>query len=138
MEKQQTESSEPNEPIPGPIEMDELFEIMDGDMELLKECFDDFARYSSELLASIKNAIDAGDATDLNMTAHKFKGTLINLAANKGAEIASQLEAMGKDANLNHADESFQSLNAECERLKDFMGKYCSNLVYPCSEVIVN
>ncbi|MGA1824773.1 MAG: Hpt domain-containing protein [bacterium] len=128
MKKQQIESSEPAETIPGPVEMDELFRIMDGDMALLKECFDDFARYSAKLLANIKNAIDAGDAKDLKITAHKFRGTLINLAANKGAELASQLETMGKNANLAHADERFQSLNAECERLKDFMGKYCNNL----------
>lgn len=106
-----------------PIDMKEALEIMGDDMELLQECFDDFVRDSSELLANIKEAIDASDASELNKTAHRFKGTLKYLAAKDAADTAYELEKMGKEANLNHATETFQVLNKECEKLKDFMSR---------------
>ncbi len=118
-EKEVTEMAEQSLPI----DMKEALEVMGDDMELLQECFDDFVRDSSEMLANIKEAIDVSNASSLDSTAHKFKGTLKYLAAHKGADIAYKLETMGKEGTLDHAEEAFQALSKECEGLKDFMSR---------------
>ena len=105
-----------------PIDMDELMEIMGEDDELLKECLDDFIDDYPEALEGIKKAIDAGDPSALNGNAHGFKGTLKYLAAEEAADAAFQLERMGKDGNLDGAEESYRQLLAACERLKGFIG----------------
>jgi HPt (histidine-containing phosphotransfer) domain-containing protein len=105
-----------------PIDMDELREIMDGDEALLSECLEDFVGEYPEMLGGIKDTIDSRDASGLNKTAHAFKGTLKYLAAGEAADAAFQLEQMGKDGNLDGADESYRGLVEACERLKGFVG----------------
>lgn len=117
---EQTETTEE----PWPVDVTQALDIMGDDMALLKECFDDFVQDSAELIDDIKNAIDMGDPSELDKTAHRLKGTLKYLAANRGAEIAYELETMGKEANLENVDQTFRSLVGEWERLKGFMSTY--------------
>ena len=105
-----------------PIDMEELLEIMDGDEELQTECLEDFVGDYPEMLADIRDAVDAGDPSALNGSAHAFKGTLKYLAAGEAADIAFQLESMGKNGNLEGADETYRLLVEACERLKGFIG----------------
>ena len=104
-----------------PIDMNELMEIMDGDEELLNECLEDFVDDSPEMLGNIKDAIDARDPSGLDGSAHAFKGTLKYLAAGEAADIAFQLERMGKDGTLDGADETYRALVDACEKLKRFV-----------------
>ena len=105
-----------------PIDMDELMEIMGEDDELLKECLDDFIDDYPEALEGIKKAIDAGDPSALEGSAHALKGTLKYLAAGEAADIAFQLERMGKEENLDGVDETYRLLVEACEKLKGFIG----------------
>ena len=103
------------------INMEELLEIMGGDEELLNECLEDFVCDYPEMLGNIKDAIDAGDPSGLDRSAHTFKGTLKYIAAGKASDIAFQLERMGKDGNLDGAEDTYLLLAQECERLKGFI-----------------
>jgi HPt (histidine-containing phosphotransfer) domain-containing protein len=103
------------------ISMEELLEIMGGDEELLNECLDDFVGDYPEMLGNIKDAIDAQDPSGLGGSAHAFKGTLKYIAAGKASDIAFQLERMGKDGNLDGAEDTYLLLAQECERLKGFI-----------------
>jgi len=105
-----------------PIDMTEALKIMDGDNELLQECLDDFVRDYPELLANIRDAINAGDADSLDKSAHRFKGTLKYLAAGDAADIAYELETMGKEGNLTRAGDRFEDLDKECRKLIKFIG----------------
>ena len=104
-----------------PINMEELLEIMDGDEELLNECLEDFVGDYPEMLGNIKDAIDAGDPSGLDGSAHAFKGTLKYLAAGEAADFAFQLERMGRDGNADGAGETYLLLVEACERLKGFI-----------------
>ena len=106
------------------INMKELLEIMDDDKELIKECFNEFINDASNMLERIKNAIESGDAAGLDSSAHKIKGSLRYLAAEKASGLAYGLETMGKNGNLDKAGETFQSLESECEKLKKVMAGY--------------
>lgn len=104
--------------------MKELLEIMDNDDELLRECFDDFIEDCDGMLSLIKAAIKEADPESLEKTAHAFKGSLKYLAAVHAAEFALQLEEMGRNGDINNADNVLILLNEECRRVINFMKNY--------------
>ncbi len=106
------------------IDFEEVMEVMDDDEELLKECFDYFLANLPKVLKKIRASVDTRDATTLDKSAHKIKGTLRYLAANQAADVASQLEAMGKENKLADAEQTLQALEDECERVKAFINQY--------------
>jgi signal transduction histidine kinase/CheY-like chemotaxis protein/HPt (histidine-containing phosphotransfer) domain-containing protein len=106
------------------IDIQEVLSIMDDNEDLMFECFDFFLSEYGDSLEKIKAALDAQDPEDLVQTAHKFKGTLKYLAALHTADIAYQLEMMGKEKQLAGAREIFEALSLECEQLKNFLTDY--------------
>lgn len=107
-----------------PIDMKEVMEILDGDKELLIECFDELLNSMPQTLAEIQSAIEQGNASSLDEAAHKLKGSLKYIAAGTAADVAHQLETMGKEENLILADNIFPTLCEECEKVQDFMERY--------------
>ncbi len=104
-----------------PINMEELMEIMDDDVELLKDCFDSFMESFVSHLDSIRGAIEERNPVELDKAAHTFKGTLKYLAAEPAADAAYRLEEMGKVKRLDAADQAFTDLCRECDKVKSFM-----------------
>jgi HPt (histidine-containing phosphotransfer) domain-containing protein len=107
-----------------PIDMQEIMEILDGDKELLIECFDELLNSMPQMLVEIQSAIEKGNASSLDEAAHKLKGSLKYIAAGTAADVAYQLEIIGKEENLSLADNIFPALREECEKVKDFMKHY--------------
>lgn len=106
------------------IDMDEIFEIMDNDTELIKECFDDFIQEYPRMLENIQQAIASGDAAGLDIHAHKIKGSLRYLAASGTAGIASALEQKGKKGEIEGAEDLYRQLRESCDQLKTVMSRY--------------
>jgi HPt (histidine-containing phosphotransfer) domain-containing protein len=107
-----------------PIDMAEVMELLDGDKELLIECFDEFLSDMPQTLAEIQNAIEQKNALNLDEAAHKLKGSLRYMGAAQAADVAYQLEIMGKEQNLELSDDAFKTLSYECEKVKKFMEQY--------------
>ena len=112
----------------GPIDLAEVMEIIDGDKELLIECFDEFLSDIPQTLAEIQSAIEQKNALSLDEAAHKLKGSLRYMAAAQAADVAYQLEIMGKEKNLESADDTFKTLSYQCEKVKEYMEQYKTNL----------
>ena len=112
----------------GPIDMAEVLEILDGDKELLIECFDEFLSDMPQTLAEIQRAIEQKNASSLDEAAHKLKGSLRYMAATQAADVAYQLEIMGKEQNLELSDDMFKTLSDECEKVKEFMEQYMTQI----------
>ena len=108
----------------GPINMEELFEIMDDDSELIKDCFDEFIISAPEMLEKVKSAIDSKNPEELQSCAHKMKGSLKYLAAEKAAGLAYDLEKMGNGGELEHADTVYTDLEMEYEKIKKVMAGF--------------
>jgi HPt (histidine-containing phosphotransfer) domain-containing protein len=106
------------------IDMEEILEIMDNDLELIKECFQDFINEYPQMLQNIQDAILSGDAKGLDSHAHKLKGSLRYLAASETADIASKLEYKGKTGELEGTESLLEILSESCEKLKVFMNAY--------------
>ncbi len=108
------------------VNIEELKEIMDNDMELIQDCFNDFMEEWPGQYVDIKGAILKKNAKKLDESAHKLKGTLRYLAAEAAATAAWELESAGKDNDLDGADEKLQTLKTQCQKLiayiEDFKG----------------
>ena len=64
-------------------------------------------------LLQIRHAIDSVDASTLFSEAHKLKGSLLVLAADRAGAMALELEMMGRESRLEGAAELLCSLEAE-------------------------
>ncbi len=92
------------------IDLDELKEIMDNDMDLIKECFDEFRREWVDSFGDVAKAVENKDASKLDEAAHKLKGTLRYLAADQAQKAAYALERAGKEKSLENLDTKLASL----------------------------
>ncbi len=104
-----------------PIHVEELFEIMSNDEELVEECLDTYLKRAPTILEKINTAIKKRSPAALNKHAHKFKGMLAYLAATKAVEKARTLELMGKDNNFEDADTVYRELVAICRKINAFV-----------------
>jgi len=99
------------------INIDELNEIMDNDAELIQECFAEFLIDYPSLIAEVKTAVKNKDYETIDASAHKLKGTLRYLAAEKAAAAAQKLETAGRQQDLEAMDETMASLESACQEV---------------------
>ncbi|MDA8134520.1 MAG: Hpt domain-containing protein [Desulfobacteraceae bacterium] len=106
------------------INIEDLKDIMDGDMELIHDCFTDFIQDFPGDFDSIKNAVIEKDGIKLDAAAHKLKGTLRYLAAEKAANAAYVLELAGKSNHMEGIEDKLETLNRECRKLLAFINGF--------------
>jgi len=95
------------------FDREELLERVDNDMELLRHLFELFTRDYPTLLDEMQQAVDAGQAEDLQRAAHTLKGMLGNLSAHDIAKRALALENMGGEETLDGAGDILERLEGE-------------------------
>ena len=76
-----------------------------------------FLDEAKSLMAGLKNAIAAGDATRLSLAAHSLKGAVSVFGATAAAEAAFALESLGETGELTGAALAFECLDEELCRL---------------------
>ncbi len=106
------------------IDIAEALEVMDGDRELLVECFEDLLNAIPESLENISVAISSGDFEKLDEAAHKIKGSFRYLGAGPAADAAYKLEVMGKENSMGSAGEVLENLKDECRKVEEFISQY--------------
>ena len=99
----------------GIINMQELMDIMDQDMDLVRDCFNDFLSEWPALFLEIKEAGQAGNADHLDQAAHKLKGMLTYLSAEKAALAALAVESAGRARDLEGLDGKLSLLEQKCQ-----------------------
>jgi CheY-like chemotaxis protein len=102
-------------------EIGALLEHLDGDRELLRELAGVFPAEASGLLDQIRAALALGDCVKLRQAAHTLKGALGTVGAAAEAELARQLESLGKDGQLAEAAKIFANLEPLVTRLNDVL-----------------
>ncbi len=88
-----------------------------GDQELLDELLGIFAQDAPLQLDKIRAAIAAGDAAELMREAHTLKGPLKVLGAAPAAQLALDLEMLGREGRVDGAKEMGAALEGEVERI---------------------
>lgn len=91
---------------------------VDGDLEFLKALVDVFMESSARQMAELGAAIERGDAGSLERTARMLKGVVGTFGARAAAAAALQLETIGIVGDMDRAQQAYENLDAEIERLK--------------------
>ncbi|MEW6219026.1 MAG: Hpt domain-containing protein [Thermodesulfobacteriota bacterium] len=104
-----------------PINEALALEQVDGDRDFLKEMLQEFVQLTSEQLPQLVEAIAAGNSDEVRSLAHSIKGAAANLCVEKMAADAKTLEYMGRDHNLQGADELVAALRKEMAVLTSYM-----------------
>lgn len=120
---QQTPSNEQTE---GEVfNKEEALAFADGDMELFAEITKLFAEGSTDQLQQIREAISSSNANALERVAHTLKGAVGNFAAKGTFEAALKLEMIGREGDMNGAEEVLAILEKEIGRLKPALDAFC-------------
>ncbi len=91
---------------------EKFFDGIGGDADFFRELVDSYLASSPGLIASMQQAIAAGDAPLLQRTAHSLKSGSASFGLLSFAAQCKQLEDIGKSGQLAGAEEKFQSLQA--------------------------
>lgn len=88
-----------------------------GDEELLQEIARLFLSEYPALIQDIRSAIEGGDASMLERSAHNLKGSVANFEACDAVAAAYRLEAIGRSKQLDRAWAAFAELESAFESL---------------------
>jgi PAS domain S-box-containing protein len=111
----------------GVIDYAALLAGVDGDRRLLRELVRLFLADCPQRLAEIKEAIRRGDAETLRIAAHTLKGSVGNFAAQKAFAASQRLENMGRDGDLDNAEEACVTVESELTFLSDELRRLTGN-----------
>ncbi len=104
----------------GHIDEGRFLHLVGGDRDLAREVVQLYFKHYPGRLREIARAVSAGDAEQLNMTAHALKGSVSNIAANRAFELACMLERMGQEGDLEAAPEVLEDLGVELDAIAGF------------------
>lgn len=90
-----------------------------GDRELLAELVDAFLQESPELVAGMERALGEGDSNELLRQAHSLKSSLRFFGIEGTAELARQLEDLGRDNQLQAAPELLAKLKEKVCKVRE-------------------
>jgi two-component system, sensor histidine kinase and response regulator len=107
------------------VRVDELLERIDGDRVFLAELVELFRTDYPEQIRKSREAVVNDDALALQRAAHGLKGALKNLAAPIAADLAAELEAMGKSGDIAFAASKMMELEVEVVRAVDALEALC-------------
>ena len=106
------------------LDRDELWDRVNGDMELLEHLRDLFLHDRPALQRTIQEAIAHDDPDSLTHAAHELKGMAANLSAALVTEAAQRLEFMGREARLDGASEVYDELVRELDRFNQVLADF--------------
>jgi two-component system sensor histidine kinase/response regulator len=99
------------------IDWDSAIAVVDGDRELLGEIVAAFLIEGPSLVEQIRRALAAADAGELRRGAHTLKGALRTLGIESVAELASQLEEIGRRGDLASAAAPMARLESQLDQI---------------------
>ncbi len=105
-----------------------LLERVEGDQELLVEIINLFVDDAPRLMKTMRDALQQGDMTLLERSAHSMKGAASNLSANFTVAAAMRLEKNAKDGDAASAKASFANLEAAVDRLLPVLTDLCQGV----------
>lgn len=94
-----------------------MLERLCGDEELLHEVLEVFREECPRMLETARSAARAGDADGVARAAHTLKGALLNISARSAADLAGDLEQMGRSGVLDDCAGLLTRLEAALDRL---------------------
>lgn len=103
-----------------PIDLPSALERIGGDESLLYELINIYIEDFLEKNDLLRKAIDHEDFTTIKEVGHSLKGSSGNLSLTHLHETSYQIEAAGKEEDIERARYHFQLLNQQFMKLRDF------------------
>jgi CheY-like chemotaxis protein len=104
-----------------PVDLEDALRRVDGDREFLEEILLNFVSRAPDQAAAIETFLGRNDARALTREAHSLKGAAGNLGAKQVAELARQLEQIGREDNLESGRALIQDLWEALDLLNAFV-----------------
>lgn len=111
-------SAAPAQEDAGQFDIARALEAVDGERELLKGMIAIFMRQTPRVMQDIDQAIAAGDASALEIAAHKLKGSVAMFGAHAAREWAQKLEDIANAGELRDAAAARARLGEHIEKLR--------------------
>ncbi|MBC7531001.1 MAG: CHASE domain-containing protein [Oligoflexus sp.] len=92
------------------INEDKFLDALGGDHELFNELVLKFLEDAPVTLKKLEIAVASRDKTEIEMWAHKLKGSLSMLVAEKGVILTQRMEIMGETGDLSELDSTLAEL----------------------------
>ena len=105
-----------------------LLERVEGDQELLAEMIQLFLADAPHLLEAMRNALQQGDMTLLERSAHSMKGAAGNMSAQVTVSAALQLEQSAKKGDAESSKADLAALEVAVERLLPVLAGLCQEV----------
>ena len=96
---------------------DELKQMSGEDF--INELIDTFLEDAPNMIAEIKSALESNDADAFRRAAHSMKSNAATFGADQLAELAKELEMLGKEHKLNETGDKLKSMEEAYESAKD-------------------
>ncbi len=100
-----------------PFQRADFLRQVGDDEQLYREILQVFVDDSTERMAVLRQALDAGDAATVAGESHTIKGGALNVQARSMSTIAAELEAMGRRQQLEHAASLLDEMAAELNNI---------------------
>ncbi len=117
----------PPETIPDPMDFDRALKEFDGERDFLMELLGSFLEHTQAHVDNITRAVADNEAETVMREAHAIKGGAASLTADELAQIAFELEKMGRSENLEPGATAIARLEDEFNRLKRFFQERDTN-----------
>ncbi len=104
-----------------PMYFEKAVAEFEGDREFLIEVLEEFLDNVKVQIKTIHQALSEGNAELVRKESHSIKGGAADMAAERLAELAFELENVGKSKDLDRGDSVLQKLEGELARLENRM-----------------
>jgi HPt (histidine-containing phosphotransfer) domain-containing protein len=101
-----------------PAALENLQEMMGGDVEFLAELIDTFLKDAPQILTDMRQAVEQGDTAGLRLAAHSLKSNSADFGMMALSNLCRELEGMGKAGTLDGAAELVAQAAVEYEQVK--------------------
>lgn len=82
------------------VDIEATLSRVNNNAEVLQMVVEQFLKISPDQVKAIEQAVESGDCRELEMSAHTFKGSLLNFGAKRAAAVAEQLEFQGRKGEI--------------------------------------
>jgi len=125
------EALKPEPPAEIQFDADDLVERLMGNRPLAIRIAETFVNNMPRELLALSTAIGNSDGEAIVIAAHSIKGAAANAAGTSLANLAAQLESLGRAGDIASAAEVLPGLHAEFQALKPAIDRFCQAASVP-------